>query len=92
MENHKHTDKPTDAPSKLDLARLELNDVTALALDNMRGVAYALDMMADDSLRNEESLALHMLAATLRDNASSVEGAMRGVDALAADVTATEVM
>lgn len=89
MDNQKNIGIKTDAPSELELARVEFNDELALALDNACGVAYALDMMADEHEPTEEAMALHMLAATLRDGSQKVYAARAVVDALA---TSTEVM
>lgn len=83
MDNQKNITITTEAPSELELARLEFNDELALALDNACGVAYTLDMMADEQEPTEVAMALHMLAATLRDGSQKVYAARRTVDALA---------
>lgn len=84
MNDQKHIGNKPEAPSELELALLELSDVASLTLDNVCGVAYALDLMADENESRGEALALHMLASTLRDGSEKVRAASKAVEALTA--------
>ena len=60
------------------LAWLRLYDDLGLALDNISGAAYVLDMMGD-SMPTDEGFALHMIAATLQDNVQRLDTARETV-------------
>ncbi len=67
-------------PTAAELAEIKLTDVMALAMDNVRGVAYVLDTMADDRRGDAEGVALNMLANSLWESVGKVMAAKRDLE------------
>lgn len=70
-----------------ELAAIRFSDELGLALDNIEGVAYALDTHAEDCACDGERHALNMMAAMLYECLRRVKAARDAVEASTADTS-----